>query len=182
MKKIATLLFVSIFALTSCSDDGAVGPQGPQGPQGEDGINILGATYEYDANFEYIASANYYSAFLDFDQIEPSDGVLVYRLEIAQDSNGNNIDTWSLLPQVFFLEQGIIQYVFTHTNVDVELILDGNFDLNNLDNGFTQNQVFRVIVVPSDPAAFASSTGVDLSDIEAVMKTLNIDNSDIIQM
>ena len=182
MKKIITLLFISAFALTSCSDDGPVGPQGPPGENGLDGINIVGTTYEYDVNFEYLASGNYYSAFLDFDQIEISDGVLVYRLEIAQDSNGNNIDTWSLLPQVFFLEQGIIQYVFTHTTVDVELILDGNFDLSNLDNGFTQNQVFRVIVVPSDPAAFASSTGVDLSDMEAVLNTLNIDNSDIIRM
>lgn len=182
MKKIITMLFISVFVLTSCSNDGPAGPQGPQGPDGEDGINILGTTYEYDVNFEYLASGNYYSAFLDYDQIEPSDGVLVYRLEVSQDNNGNNIDTWSLLPQVFFLEQGIIQYVFTHTTVDVELIIDGNFDLSNLNNGFTQNQVFRVIVVPSDPAGFASSTGVDLSDIDAVLKTLNIDNSDIIRM
>lgn len=179
MKKIVTLLFVSAFALTSCSDDG---PVGPPGSPGEDGINILGTTYEYDVNFEYLASDNYYSALLDFDQIEPSDGVLVYRLEVAQDSNGDNIDTWSLLPQVFFLEQGIIQYVFTHSTVDVELIIDGNFDLSNLENGFTQNQVFRVIVVPSDPEGFATSMGVDLSDMEAVLKTLNIDNSDIIRM
>ncbi len=179
MKKFVTLLFVSVFTLTSCSDDGAVGPPGPPG---EDGINILGTTYEYDVNFEYLASGNYHSAFLDFDQIKISDGVLVYRLEVAQDSNGNDIDTWSLLPQVFFLEQGIIQYVFTHTTVDVELIIDGNFDLSNLENGFTQNQVFRVIVVPSDPASFVSSTGVDLSNMEAVLETLNIDNSDIIRM
>ncbi|HSI68808.1 MAG TPA: hypothetical protein VK941_01135 [Gillisia sp.] len=182
MKKLFTLLFCSAFILTSCSDDGPAGPQGPQGPPGEDGINILGATYEYDVDFEYVTSANYYSAFLDFDQIEPSDGVLVYRLEVAEDSNGNPIDTWSLLPQVFFLEQGIIQYVFTHTTFDVELIIDGNFNLSNLNNGFTQNQVFRIIVVPSDPAAFASSTGVNLADMDAVLKTLNLHDKDIIRM
>lgn len=182
MKKIFTLLFCSVFAFTSCSGDGQIGPQGPQGPPGEAGINILGTTYEYDVNFEYLPSNNLYSAFLDFDQIEPSDGVLVYRLEVAQDIDGNDIDTWSLLPQVFFLEQGTIQYVFTHSTVDVELIIDGNFDLSNLDNGFTQNQVFRVIVVPSDPAGFASSTGVDISDMDAVLNTLNVDNSDIIKM
>ncbi len=168
MKKLFTLMLCSAFILTSCGDDG------PPGPPGEDGINILGQTFEFDVNFTYFPEENLHSAFLPFPPAEPSDGVLVYRMAIIQ-----NVETWSLIPQNFFLTQGIIQYVFTHTNQDVELIIDGNFDLSTLNSGFTQNQVFRVIIVPSD---FATTFGGDVNNMEAVLRSLNIKDEDIIMM
>src|SRR5690606_33261000 len=153
MKRILTLMLCSVFLFTSCGDDG---PPGPQGPPGEDGLYVVGETYEYDVDFTYYADDNLHSAWLEFPDVEPSDGILVYRMALIQ-----NEETWSLIPQNFFLPQGIIQYVYTHTIDDVELIIDGNFDLSDLGNNYTQNQVFRVIVVPSD---YASTSGVDVGN------------------
>lgn len=171
MKRILILMFCSIFLFTSCGDDG---PPGPPGPPGEDGLYVVGETYEYDVNFTYFDDENLYSAFLEFPAVEPSDGVLVYRNAVIQ-----NVETWSLIPQNFFLPGGIIQYVYTHTDEDVELIIDGNFDLSNLPNQYTTNQVFRVIIVPSD---YASTSGIDVTNMEAVMQSLNIQNEDFIMM
>lgn len=171
MRKLFTLIFFTAFLFTSCGDDG---PPGPPGPPGEDGIYVVGETYEYDVNFTYFDDENLYSAFLEFPEVELSDGVLVYRMALIQ-----NVETWSLIPQNFFLPEGIIQYVYTHTNEDVELLIDANYDISNLSNQYTQNQVFRVIIVPSD---FATTSGVDVRNMEAVMESLNLQDKDIIMM
>jgi len=176
MKKIITLLFISVFALTSCGDDGAIGPQGPPGVNGLDG---LGYTFEETVTFDYFSDENLYSAIIqisdDIATAHPeADAVLVYRLEVLTD-NGVDFDTWSLIPQNFFIEEGTIQYVYNHTASDVEVIIDGNFDLSNLDAGFTENQTFRVIVIPSR----IFSSGLNLADMEAVMKALDINEADV---
>ncbi|MCJ7757628.1 MAG: collagen-like protein, partial [Gillisia sp.] len=68
MKKFLTLLLISVFALTSCSNDGPVGPQGPQGPQGLEGLpgadGLIGTVIDLQGNF---TSANDYSLVLDFN-------------------------------------------------------------------------------------------------------------------
>ena len=171
MKKFLTLLLCSAFILTSCGSDG---PPGPQGPPGEDGLYLIGVTYRYNVEFTYLPNENLYSAFLEFPPAEPSDGILVYRRALIE-----NVETWSLIPQNFFLPEGIIQYVYTHTNEDVELIIDGNYNLSNLSNQYTRNQVFRVIVVPSD---FEATSGVDVKDMEAVLRSINVQDKDIIMM
>ena len=170
MKKTFILLFLAAITLSSCSNDGPQGPQGPQGPAGADGL--IGSTFERTVDFEYLQDVGLYSVLVGIpDSIEvlPSDAVLVYRLEIAQDSNGNDIDTWSMLPQNFFLNEGTIQYVFNHSDVDVELLIDGNFDLSNLDSGYTQGQTFRFVVIPSDAI---QSSNIDFTDMGAVMNAL----------
>jgi hypothetical protein len=184
MKKIATLLICAIFALTSCTSDSVQGPQGPPGADGIDGLDGLGYTFEETITFDYFFNSNTYSTFITIPNsvatVNPdADAVLVYRLEIVQDGSGNDIDSWSLIPQNFFLEEGIIQYVYNHTAVDVEIIIDGNFDLSNLDSFFVENQTFRIVVLPSD--TFAKDTGVDVSSLNAVMNTLNIKESDVIK-
>lgn len=166
MKKLLTLILCSAFILSSCGEDG------PPGPPGEDGIYIVGETYEYNVNFTYYPDENLHSAFLEFPPVEPSDGILVYRMALI-----DNVETWSLIPQNFFLPQGIIQYVYTHTNEDVELIIDGNFDLSTLGTQYTRTQVFRVIIVPSD---YATTSGVDVRNMEAVLRSFNIKDEDII--
>lgn len=182
MKKIFTLLLISVFALTSCGDDGAIGPQGPQGPPGEDGLDGLdglGYTFEETVTFEYLINENLYSKVIqisdDIATEQPeADAVLVYRLEVLT-NEGVEFDTWSLIPQNFFIEEGTIQYVYNHTASDVEIIIDGNFDLFNLDTGFWKNQTFRVIVIPS----LIFSSGLNLADMEAVMKALDIEETDV---
>lgn len=182
MKKIFSVLFLTTFLFAACSD-GDRGPEGPQGPPGEDGVNILGQTFEYeDVDFDYLADGNVYSTIVDVPAevaVEVSDAILVYRLEIAQNNDGEDIETWSLVPQNFFLDQGTIQYVYNHTDIDVELLIDGNFDLSTLGDEWTQNQVFRFVVVPSD---FAENTGVDVANMQAVMNAINIEPGDVQQV
>lgn len=184
MKKIFTLAAFALFALASCSNDGPRGPQGPQGPPGppgEDGLDGLGYTFEETFTFDYFPDSNLYSRFItiseDIVTVNPeADAVLVYRLEIVEANDGSDLDTWSLIPQNFFLEQGTMQYVYNHTANDVEVIIDGNFDLSTLDARFTDDQTFRVVIVPSD---YAQTSGVDISDLEAVMNDLSIQEADV---
>jgi len=138
----------------------------------------LGQTFEIEnIDFGYLPETGTYNAIIDIPaeiEVLESDAILVYRLEI-----NDGIETWSLIPQNFFLEQGTIQYVYNHTATDVELIIDGNFDLSTLSPDFTQDQVFRFVVVPSD---FATTSGVDVSNYEAVMSALDIQESEIPQL
>ena len=179
MKKIFTLLFVSTFLFASCSDDGEVGPQGPPG---EDGLDGLGYTLEEQITFDYYSDSNSYSRLIsipdDVATINPeADAVLVYRYREIQDNDGNFIDTWSLIPQNFFFDEGTIQYVYNHTPSDVEIIIEGNFDLSNLSTDYTNNQIFRIVVVPSD--YLASNADLDITNYNAVIKELNLKTSDI---
>jgi hypothetical protein len=165
MKKLSFLFAFIAFSLTSCSSD----EPGPPGPPGEPGDYIVGQTFEFeDVDFEYFADGNFYATVIDIPaeiEVLESDAILVYRLEVI-----DGTETWSMIPQNFFLEEGTIQYVFNHTADDIELLIDGNFDLSTLDGAFTQNQFFRFIVVPSD---FALDTGVDVSNYEAVMQAID---------
>lgn len=181
MKRIYFLLSFVLIAFTSCSDDGEMGPPGPpgpQGPEGEPGVNIVGQTFEIEGiDFEYFPDFGTYSVIVGIPaeiEVLESDAILVYRLEI-----NDGLETWSLIPQNFFLEQGTMQYVYNHTPDDVEIIIDGNFDLSTLGAEFTQDQVFRFVVVPSD---FATTSGVDVSNFEAVMSALDIQESEIPQL
>lgn len=168
MKKIFLLSFV-LFALGACSSD-EVGPRGPQGPEGEPGVNIVGQTFEYEGvDFEYLPEANIYtSGIIDFpEEIEvlDSDAILIYRRQVL-----DGVETWSLIPQNFFLgDNNIIQYVYNQTATDVEIVIDGNYDMSGLADQYTQDQFFRFVVVPSD---FAIDNNVDVADYNAVMSVL----------
>ena len=164
MKKLL-ISFISATLLAGCTGD-----RGPEGPPGPEGDYIVGQTFEFEnINFAYEPEYNLYSVIVDIpDDIEvlDSDAILVYRLETVPGTNGP-IDTYSLIPQDFFLDQGTIEYVYNHTVNDVELMIDGNFDLSNLSYDFIQNQVFRFVVVPSD---FANDPNLNLQtyqDLEA---------------
>ncbi|MDT0678198.1 collagen-like triple helix repeat-containing protein [Autumnicola musiva] len=177
MRKILSILFLSSFLFVSCSDDGEVGPRGPEGPAGEDGLDGLGYTFEETVNFDYLEDINRFYVEIDISEdvetINPdADAVLVYRLEILEDENGGDLDGWSLIPQNFFLEEGTIQYVYNHTVGDVGIYIEGNYDLSNLDSGYTEGQTFRIVVVPSD--TFASSE-VDPENMEAVLKAFRLE-------
>lgn len=169
MKKISFLFAFLAISLSSCSSD-EPGPRGPQGPAGEPGVNIVGQTFEFeDVDFNYFEDGNFYATVIDIPaeiEVLESDAILVYRREVI-----DGTETWSMIPQNYFLEDGIIQYVFNHTASDIELLIDGNFDLSGLDGVFTQNQFFRFIVVPSD---FAIETGIDVTDHEAVLQALEL--------
>ena len=180
MKKIYFLLSFIFLSLSSCTSDdiGPPGPPGPQGPEGEPGVNILGQTFEIEAiDFQYFQDTGTHEVIIGIPseiEVLDSDAILVYRLEIS-----DGVEAWSLIPQNYFLNQGIIQYVYNHTVNDVQIIIDGDFDLSTLSTDFTQDQIFRFVVVPSN---FATTTGVDVSNFNAVMSALRIQESEIPQL
>jgi len=177
MKK--TALFIGTFLMlfiTSC--EGPAGPpgfDGLDGLDGQDGVNILGKILEIEGDFTV---ENDYALFFEFPQtveVFESDIVLVYLLwDQTEDSNGEAVDIWRLLPQTRILDQGLLQYNFDHTFLDVNIFLESDFDLATLPTGDTDNQVFRIAIIPSD---FGSK--MDKSNIDAVMRSLNVKESDI---
>lgn len=182
MRSITWILSALLLVITSACE-GPVGPPGPPGPpgfdgvDGQDGINLLGQVIEIEGTFSV---DNDYALFFEFPQtieVFESDVVLVYILwGQTEDADGIPVDIWRLLPQTRLLDQGILQYNFDHTFFDVGIFLESDFDLSTLLPGDTDNQIFRIAVLPAD---FAQGSRLNMSDITAVMSTLNVKESDI---
>lgn len=160
MKKLTVLgIFLAVFAI-SC--------EGPQGPAGFDGDALVGDTYEID-NVDFNEIDN--TIAVQFNQdIVNGDAVLVYRL----DGVDNNLDIWEPLPTTIFLEgTSYLQYRFNYTLADVEIIVESD-NLNAISDDFMLNQVFRIVVLPSDLIGT-----VDTSNFNAVMTELGLQSNDI---
>lgn len=181
MNKFNTI-FGAVLVLLAVACEGPAGPPGFDGLDGLDGLDgqdgIQGQVVEVEGiNFEYNATDNIFSTLITFSDVTDfevfeSDAVLIYRFDGTVDLNdGSTADAWSQIPQSFFLPEGTIQYVAAHTFVDAELFIDGNFDLSTLDTGFTDDQIFRIVFVPS---VFANASKMDTSNLESVMGSLGI--------
>ncbi|MCM4161196.1 collagen-like protein [Antarcticibacterium flavum] len=180
MKKIFTLLFMSVFALTSCSNDGPQGPPGPPGPQGPPGPGggdaEIGTVIDLVGTFN---AANDYSLLLDFNEenieVFESDAVLVY-MKTGEDgtADGAPVEVFRMLPQTYYINGEALQYNFDFTFFDVLIFLDGTVDLASLDTDYTNDRVFRVVIVPAE---FAET--MDTLNIDAVLKSLDIQEMDI---
>jgi hypothetical protein len=85
-------------------------------------------------------------------------------------------DSWGLLPQNYFFDEGIIQYVFSHTLFDAQVFIDGNFDLSNLSTDYTDNQILRIVIIPGE---IATTGKLDTSNINSVMAHLGITEESI---
>ncbi|QXP55416.1 hypothetical protein H0I25_15260 [Cellulophaga sp. HaHa_2_95] len=168
MKKAIQLLgMFSIVLFVSCS--GSDGFDGRDGVDGLDGEVIVGETYEID-NIDFSASSNVVR-FTFPQEIVNGDAVLVYRLEEIVD----DLDVWEPLPTatIFFDGGGYLQYRFNYTIGDVDIIVESD-DLTLADDEFMLNQIFRIIVVPSDLIS-----SIDTSDINFVMAELGLDKNNI---
>ncbi|WP_127136982.1 collagen-like protein [Flagellimonas oceanensis] len=189
MNKFSTILgAVIVFVFAACE-----GPQGPPGYDGLDGLDgqdgldgIQGQVVEVEGVFfDYIPEDNLFSTLITFSDVTDfevfeSDAVLVYRHDGLIDLNdGSTADAWTQIPQNYFLNEGTIQYVFAHTFVDLELFIDGNFDLSGLSTDFTDDQLFRIVFVPSE---FAQSADFDASNIDNVMSKLNIKEGEVMKL
>jgi hypothetical protein len=159
------LVFFTTLVYWSCE-----GPIGPEGPQGADGINIVAEVFEIEGDFTQAGNFGIRGEY-GFNILE-SDKVLIYRLaELDQDGN----DVWRLLPQVVFHTNGIFTYDYDFTFYDYSIFMDGDFNLNTLASGFTDAQIFRVLIVPADRIDLR----VDYSNHKAVLEMLDIDEKDI---
>ncbi|WP_282165407.1 collagen-like protein [Cellulophaga baltica] len=181
MKKAIQLLgMFSIVLFVSCSgSDGVNGANGLDGLDGEDGINaqvfeVDGVNFDYEANNNWFATRLTFNDFTNFEILE-SDAILVYRFDGEVDLSDGPANNWSLIPQNFFVNQGTIQYTFAHNFVDMDLFIDGNFDMTTLSDDFTQNQFFRIVILPGD---FLSSK-LDKSNMAAVLNAINVDEESI---
>ncbi len=177
----STVQIAGIFLLVLLSScEGPAGPpgfDGRDGADGLDGVNILGQVYEVEGDLN---SSNDYSLFSEFPQtieVFESDVVLVFLLwDQTEDGNGDPVDIWRLLPQTRLIDQGILQYNYDHTFLDVNIFLEADFDLATLQPGDTDNQVFRIAIMPAD---FADSANIDTANLAQVMGSLNISEEQI---
>ena len=174
MKKVFYLLTLFSLTLASCSGD--EGPQGPEGPPGE---ALLGTVFEETIDLN---AANDYSEILvyeDFTDVEvfETDVVLVY-LMVGTDgeAGGEPVPVWRLLPQTYYVDGGTMQYNYDYTFFSVNIFLDADVELSSLDPVFTEDQTFRIAILPAE---FAETTGVDVADYYEVMNALKIQESDI---
>lgn len=171
MKAFFLSLFVAAL-FVSCDE----GPVGPPGPQGLDGVNVVGQTFEFTADF----AAPDYSAFFSFPnnvQVLNSDVVLAYILwEEAPANNGGVIDVWRPLPQTVYTANSQFAYNYDWTQGDITTFIDaaGNFDFNELTGTDLNNQVFRVVIVPSDFVAT-----VDTSNLSEVLSAAGLSTQGI---
>ncbi|OMP29823.1 hypothetical protein [Mangrovimonas sp. DI 80] len=153
MKKLFALLMFTSLLFTACEGD-----QGPPGPPGEPGSIFVASAFEIEVDF---TSANGYEIIEPYGfTVYPSDVVLVY---ISWEYDGQDI--WRPLPQTAEFAEGTLVYNFDFTQDDVRLFLDGTINFGILGSEWTQDQYFRVVVVPAD-----NVDGVDLSNLDAVME------------
>jgi len=169
MKTITKLLFLSTL-VTFAACQGEPGPPGRDGLDGQDGESFLGSVFEIEGDF---TSENDYSLYFEFPQtttVYESDIVLVYILwEQTEDEYGDLLDVWRLLPQTVVLDDGVLQYNYDFTFLDVLVFLEGTIDLNTLLDSEVIDQVFRIVVLPAD---YAISSTLDVTDYDQMMKSL----------
>lgn len=180
MKK-ATLLFGTFLILLFVSCSGPEGPPGFDGFDGQDGQDGLDAPLSQVIDIEGdFTLADDYAIFYEFPQtveVFETDIVLVYLLwDQTEDSTGEAVDIWRLMPQTRILDQGLLQYNYDHTFLDVNLFLEADFDLATLAAGDTDAQVFRIAILPAELAAGGK---MDKSNVANVMQTLGVEDNDV---
>ena len=164
----AILLLSSVIIFTAC--------EGPQGPPGEPGVNILGTVFEIEGDFTPENDYLLYYQFPNNFEIYNSDVVLVYILW----EQSNDLDVWRLMPQTVALktisdtwsDTDVLQYNYDYTYTDVQIFLEGTMDFSTLLPAETDNQVFRIVVLPAD---FISQKSADISDFNSLLKTPNLE-------
>lgn len=165
MKKITFILaFIGMIGLQSCS------------------VNEVNDNVDNDTISEVIevttsfSQANNFSRLITINPpIFASDMILVYQLYDVV----NGQDVWRLLPQTYYFNNGgELDYNYDFTRYDVNLFMDANFDMNTLSSAWTQNQTFRIVIIPGFFGG-KSSSQVDFKDYNATLKAYNINAKNI---
>jgi hypothetical protein len=169
MKKILILFaVVGLTVFSSCE-----GPEGPPGRDGQTGPpGYVNEIFQVNVNFN---SSNGYSTTFPLNPvIDRNDNILVYQLVNKNDG----IDTWALLPQIYYFDNGTAQYNYDFSFDQFTIFIDANFALNTLPSSFTTGKVFRVVIIPG--AIYNKSVNKpDYSDYNEVIKKYNIDDSNV---
>jgi hypothetical protein len=177
MRRITSILaLIGLFAFQACEGPiGPVGPQGPQGPQGANGapgVNVVSEVFEVEVDF---TKASDYEAVFEFTPpIVNSDVVLIF----IEWERAGQTPIWRALPQTVFFDEGVLMYNYDFTRADFRVFLDGPLDFSLLSNDWTQDQRFRVVVVPGD---FTGSR-IDWTNYEAVIELLGVTEEDFLKV
>ncbi len=173
MKKIFTLLCLTTFIFTSCSNDDDFVDTDTIGQT----IDLLGVDFRADGDF----TINF--SFIDNNiEVFDSDVISVFRQE---DVLQNGDPVWEPLPTAnfFFFNdttgavEGFLNYRYNFTLDDVDIILSFDVpDASLVGAEFTDNQVFRIVVVPS---AFAQENKIDITNYKALVSALNLNTENI---
>jgi len=165
MKKLtAIILLLTTAFLISCE-----GPMGAPGAPGQDGTSLLGTVFEIQGDFKPSNNFEFFFSFPSNFEIYDTDVVLVYILWDVVNVNGKQTDVWRLVPQTRFVDNGFIQYNFDYTVNDVRVFLESSFDYADLLPAETDNQIFRIAVLPAD--FVASKKSVELNDLSLLLKS-----------
>ncbi|MGY6558399.1 MAG: hypothetical protein ACXIT9_03865 [Nitritalea sp.] len=175
-KYILAAMAIGFMVVAAC--EGPAGPPGLEGPPGPPGGLLLAEVEEIVVNF---TEENNFTFVRNPDDspifpIEESDVVLFYLLwETTADDPP--LDIWRPVPQNIFFPEGVLIYNADFTRVDYSVFLEGTLNPATAGSDFTQNQVFRVVVLPSQ---FLTNGRVDVNDYHAVMKLIgNPESKDI---
>lgn len=166
MKRILLLTSVFAFLLTACTGD--QGPPGFDGFDGQDGGLIVASAFEIIVDFN---GDNGYQIIEPYGfEVFPSDVTLVY----MEWENENGEPIWRLLTQTEYFDNGVLVYNYDFTQQDVRIFLDGTINFNTLDNVWTQNQAFRIVVVPAD-----NIDGLNRSNLDSIMQACAIEDFEL---
>ena len=160
MKRTLSIIALFSILLASC--------EGDPGPPGLDGGLIVADAFRI-TNINFTTNNNFQEIFEGFNFIE-SDVALVYIKWVLDDGTV----TWRQLPQTVFFNTGVLIYNFDFTQNSVAFFLDGTVDFNTLNNTWTQNQEFRVVIVPASQV-----NGVDTTDLNTVINLGNIESFEL---
>jgi hypothetical protein len=164
MKSKITLLLFALFGMISIQSCTVTEVQ-PANTVDNDTISeVIEVTTSFNAT-------NNYSRLISFTYpTYASDMILVYHLYDVV----NGDDVWRLLPQTYYFSNGgELDYNYDFTRYDVNLFLDANFDLNTLSSAWTQNQTFRIVIIPGY-FSNKNKQNVDLTNYEKVVETFKI--------
>jgi len=172
MKKIL-LLFAAMGALTltSCTNDDDIDSGGYV--DNDTVARVIQTTQSFN-------SGNDFARLIDIDNMFPEDMVLVYRQGYDATANSN---VWELTPRNYNFDNGdVIGYDFNFTQADVLIYMVANFNLSDASAAYTQNQVFRIVIIPGSPNGVGKmAPKADFKDYKAVVKAYGIDETKIIK-
>lgn len=158
---------------------GAAGPAGPAGPAGASGTAKV-----FDFQGINFTAANEYTVGIEYARntmtVGANDVVLVY--EFAG-STQDNTTFWKPLPQTYYSNNNPVVYNFAYSNKAVLIFIDAAANvLPTLGAAFTNDQVFRVVIIPGSLRNGRSiKPDIDFNNYAEVAKYYNITEENVIK-
>jgi hypothetical protein len=202
MKKILPIfMLLALFFSQACEGpEGPQGPPGPAGPQGQAGApgatgppgpaGTPASSTVYDiTGWNFSADTTQLGfAFADLEiNVSEADAILVYRLSGVFEEK----PIWRMLPSIIYFSEpkgATLQYDFLYTPEELLIFIDGTVDLATLGEGWTKDQVFRLVVVPGEFGQRTDGTkrkinladyNVDYNDYHAVIKYFRLSDKSV---